>query len=182
MFRTSNGSRIAMNNARWKTAVHEAGHAVACVILGGRCDGIGIEPEGGGYANCTELSPSFDAFTTAAGPEAEYLSAEIAPPDIPSPSLSPVPLPSVGVDDLAHARSVLARAAFLRSPPDDVRLAEWAISGRADDPDCWAGRVRFARHTASKIVADHRDTILSVARELFARGVLSKSEILEAMQ
>jgi hypothetical protein len=177
------------SDPRWKTALHESGHLTAAHVLGGKVYGAVLFPDLGGLASFDELSPDAVAFATAAGPIAGTLSERFDPPALtdalPTSPLTPDEIERLPVfDSAASIAADLGRSAGDRKAgvDDDVSLAQWAIQGRWDDPDCWAERVAFAQHVAGEIVRDNADTIVRVARELYTRGSLGATEITQLLE
>ena len=163
---------------RWRTACHEAGHAVAGSELGGRISGLALTENGGGLAGIQGLTGDRHCFMTAAGPAAEYLAAEYDAPEL--PTAEPTPPEPVTADD-PPTRFAFNVARYGTHPEqyqtDDRVIAEWAISGRESEPESWAKRVAFAKHVASDIIEKNVGTVMRVATELYIRGRLTRVEI-----
>jgi len=74
---------------RWKTCLHEAGHAVAGRHLLKRATGAAVFGNGSGVANLgngADVPVSFrEAMAAAAGEAAESLADKYAPPEVPLP-------------------------------------------------------------------------------------------------
>lgn len=163
---------------RWTVAIHEAGHAVAGVVLSGGRVVMTLHEDGGGAAwPLEDLPPTDFAIMTAAGPLAEPLAARHAPPEIPVPVSGNEPsvrqpLPtmesSTTPDAVADIRRNLAR-----SPPDHVAVARWCIAGVKDQPERWAQRHAWLQTLAARLVRDHEQQIVEAARVLYQRGVVS---------
>lgn len=173
---------------RWQTACHEAGHVVTAHALGGRVCGAVIFPDGGGVAAFDQMSPDPVAIAIAAGRLAEKLADQFAPPMVADASpalLTPDQIETLPVFQTAPTLACdLGRTADDRKSGanDDRLLAEWAIFGREDDPDSWAGRIAFAKRVAAEIVSRNTDAIVRVATTLFASGSLSESEIISHIE
>ncbi|KLU02968.1 hypothetical protein RISK_004938 [Rhodopirellula islandica] len=165
---------------RWETAIHEAGHAVAAIVLGGKCTHAELTLDSG-HVLLDELSPDDRAFAVSAGPAAEFLAGLHEPPPRPMGEMGQ------GSVDLGHlpephtSPETPAKEPSWFSPPDDVKVARWAIEGCEKEPERWASRVYFARHIAHKIIEDHRDEILTLASRLYLAGQLDQAEVLEAI-
>src|SRR5690349_20593175 len=72
-------SRSMLTND-WRTAVHEAAHAVCAVAQNGRAHFAAVDD--GGVCSCECNSQDANAFMYAAGPEAEYLADEFSAPEL----------------------------------------------------------------------------------------------------
>jgi hypothetical protein len=178
----TNSETPTMMPDRWRTACHEAGHAVAAVVLGGKCLGVVLYGDGG-QAQLDELLGNRNAFAVAAGPVAERLAEQF-----PAPATPPAETRVLSVDEI-EALPVCASAPFLgcqlaRTAQDrkggdsDARsLALWAVTGNEDAPETWAKRVEFARRVADEIVQANAAAIIRVGESLFVYGSLSRDEI-----
>tara|TARA_R110002049_G_scaffold72490_7_gene187569 strand:- start:154450 stop:154998 length:549 start_codon:yes stop_codon:yes gene_type:complete len=165
---------------RWRVAIHEAGHAIAALELGGETNGVILTAQSSGLALVDGLHGDCDAFMSAAGTAAEYLADQHTAPDEPITTPQQIAADDIPADshrDFATACSFADLPTPRSSIPDDVRIARWAIAGRESDPDCWAGRVDFAKYVAEKIINANVDRIVAVASQLFIRGRLSGDEI-----
>ena len=172
-------------NDRWQTALHEAGHGVAAIVLHGQCRGLALYVDGGGLAAFDGLNGNPLAYAIAAGPAAERLAERI-----PMPTETPAELKLLTVDEL-ESLPICATAPFLAaqmarevrkgSDSDDVSLANWAIAGAASSPGSWAGKVAHAHRMAKMIVTRHTDAIVRVATKLLLTGSLSEAEIIEGI-
>ena len=167
-----------MNNSdRWAVAIHEAAHCVCAIALGGQCSRLSI-----GMAVLHRLSDFNYAVAMAAPTAALELLADALPPEIePAPELldaadSLADLPPA--EQRAYTTAISAGVAT-----DSQTIARYCTSGlELEPPERWVDRYYLIHHHAYQVVRDHQAAILAVARELFARGVLSKSEIEEAMK
>ncbi|MEZ6130524.1 MAG: hypothetical protein R3C59_17700 [Planctomycetaceae bacterium] len=66
-----------MNDVRWLTAIHEAGHAISAIVQGGRCLGLVLYAgDKSGQASIDELLPDRLAYAIASGPAAERLTED----------------------------------------------------------------------------------------------------------
>ena len=170
---------MTSTNDRWVVAVHEAGHGVAGVELGGRCVGLALTSDGGGIAGVPDLHGDRHVFMVAAGPAAEYLATEYDAPEL--PVVEPTAPVEDTTDDFAAEWFEHAIAKSEKHPQfcvsDDRTIALWAITGREDDPDSWSRRVQFAKRIAGEIVEANVDKIVRVAEALFIRGRLSRDEV-----
>ena len=164
---------------RWEICIHEAGHVVAAIVLGGKCSRV-VATSDGGVAHSLKLCPTDHAFVVASGPMADELLSSTPAPQLKIEDL-PVSAESSNDLDAEPANQVEAIAALgAPGPSDDQQLAEWAISNYPGDPERWAPRVYWAREIARRIVSDHREKIIDVATELYRKHVLKGTEI-EAM-
>jgi hypothetical protein len=167
-------------NERWRIACHEAGHVVAGVMLGGRVTGALIIATGG-QALVDGLYSDRFAFMIAAGPLSESLASSHEPPVCES-VVNPEQLASTSVAGVERDLAIASCFADLEAIPrsalsDDRHLAEWAITGREDQPQSWARRVEFCHHVAGQIVDKNAGAIVRIAEQLFIRGRLSGQEI-----
>jgi hypothetical protein len=166
-----------MTNDRWRIACHEAGHAVACLALGGQCIGVMLHVDGGLAMN-SELFGDLEAYSIACGPGAESLSEQFDSPEREPVSLDVVASnPPVDTEFSLWCMVADVPGIHRRFQTDDQRLAQWAICNREDDPDCWARRVRFACFIAGKIIETNQAAILRVATELYERGAVTGDKI-----
>lgn len=154
---------------RWKTCLHEAGHAVAGHwLLKRRVKAAVYEADvGEAYLDIEAAVPRTfeEALSVAAGPAAEELADDMTPPQAspPAPALT-----------VTHAEAVAPLVAQLRqSPRDAVALALWCIRGIEGEPERWAKRFYWIRREAGLFVACHRQEIVAVAAELYARGIVT---------
>jgi len=166
---------------RWATAVHEAAHGVAAIVLGGECSQLSVHHDGGGLAFLDGLSPFDHAIVTAAPTAAAEILADVSPPEIEPTTESFDVRPSIC--DLTPREKLEFAAKFSAGvPTDEQSIAAFCIAGLADQPLRWSERFYGVHHIADQVVSDHQTAILAVARELFARGTLSKSEITELLK
>lgn len=170
-----------MIDPRWKTAIHESGHALAAIVLGGKCLGIVLYPDGGGQTHFTELLGDREAFAIAAGQAAERLAQSYAAPEC---------LPTAEIETV-HLRESSPFLACQLSKGSDVHkefvsddryIALWAIGGNESEPERWVARVAHAHRVAVQIVETNAAAIVRVAAELFVRGNLCRDEITELFE
>ena len=162
-------------NERWRIACHEAGHAVACLALGGQCNGVMLHVDGG-LAMVDGLYQDREAYMIASGPAAERLAEQCD-----APMCEPIPFnevaanPPIDGDPMFSRWTTVADVSGVNggSESDDRKLALWSIEGRESEPDTWVRRLKFARHISNQIIEANREAILRVARELFKNGVLT---------
>jgi hypothetical protein len=163
--------------SRWRAAIHEASHCIAAIVLGGRCDCITVCSDSSGLAHIRYLTPFDHAVAVAAASAAEDLLG-----DEPSPEPGPKPRTITGREACDVSPSVDLAVLASRLPRDEAvsderAIALFCVSGVEDEPTRWADRYYFVHSTAHRVVADHTRQILTVARELFLRGVLHQHEI-----
>jgi hypothetical protein len=168
---------------RWKSALHESGHGVAAIALGGKCLGLVLLDAGySGLCQSGDLDATRQAFMIAAGPAAEKLAVEHPVPDV------PIEESIVTADEIeslpVFETSPLLACQLVRIPDtrkqfssDDRQLALWAVTGHEDEPERWAARRYFADHVAGDLVSKNSAAIVAVATELFQRTSLSETEI-----
>jgi hypothetical protein len=163
--------------------LHEAGHCCVSLALGGNCTGLAIFEDGHGVASLGGLSPFDNAIALAAGAVAEELVVSHDPAS-PDPFLRPAPTRNENCDMAMPAALADLAACFplAEATPDAVKIAQYCIGGLEDEPERWAPRFYVVHAVAQRVVSDHREKILSVARALFARGVLHKHEIQEELK
>lgn len=162
-------------NERWRIACHEAGHAVACLALGGQCSGVMLHVDGG-FAMVDGLYQDREAYAIASGPAAERLAEQFD-----APMCEPIPLAEVAANPPIDGDPIFSRWTSVAdvsgvnggSESDDRKLALWSIEGRESEPDTWVRRLKFARHISNQIIEANREAILRVARELFERGAIT---------
>ena len=161
-------------DTRWKTALHEAGHAVAAIALGGKCCGLVLFDDTSGQAHLAELLGDREAFSIAAGQAAEQLAGNYSAPEC-SLMVAVETLPQTSeflVTQLAKGDDV--HNEFVS---DSRLLAVWAISGWEELPESWAGRVAHAHRVAAELVDRNAAAIVRVAESLFVCGSLGEQEI-----
>jgi len=153
--------------SRWRISLHEGGHAIAgrrllkqtarAVVYDDNC--------GAAYVgNGVEARSFEESLTIAAGPAAEALAVDVAPPAVP-------PAPPLEV-------TYGEKAAFIKndireSLPDPVVIARWCIAGIEKEPDRWAKRFYWLRCEAEMFVAAHKQAIVRAATDLFTRGIIT---------
>ncbi len=169
-----------MSNQQWLTSLHEAGHCVAALALGGRVESV-LRLDDAGMAHSVELEGGRDVYMTAAGPAAEALAEQYDPPAI-EPIAETRVIESIQKnDDPGEAADWVVRRGVKKWSrsciPDDRRLALWAIGGYESEPDRWASRVAFARHIAAQIVDDRQKEIVRIAERLYQTGFLTGDEV-----
>ena len=170
-----------MNSQRWQTAIHESGHGVACVVLGGVCTRLAILPDGSGLAFNSCLSPFARAVSVAAGPTAELRLADCPPPATePTPQAFDVVQCEIPEPTAAERlESIAARYPDGSVPTDAQTVAHFCIRGFETRPEKWVSRFDMVQLAAGELIRDHQTKILAVAAALFARGILTETEILE---
>lgn len=177
-----------IDSERWRFCLHESGHGVSAIALGGKCLGLVVFADGsGGLAQNTQLLPDREAYSIASGPAAETLETRFPAPemavsacDVTTKNFVSLPIysssPGLAVQ---MARSEDNRGHF---DSDDRCLALWAIGGHEDRPESWSGRVAFVKHVAAEIIERNAESIVRVATELFVRGSLCRDEITELLK
>lgn len=161
--------------ARWRTAIHEAGHVITSMIFAPKkWNTTVILPNLGGLAyNCADFPEIQNAIIMAAGRAAEQLIKTCPVPATPqqAPSLgNPLgnafnKLPKEFKETLAVDNAI--------GESDERRLALYAIAGHELKPEEWLPRLREVERQAAVLVRQYRPSILIVATELFKAGYLS---------
>jgi hypothetical protein len=158
----------ANREARWRTCLHEAGHAVAGqILLGGTTRAVVLRDHcGAAYLGGDERAPvSFErVLAVAVGAAAELLAARHAPPEaVPGPAL-----------EVAYPEPVAAlREEVWESPADATTIARWCIAGVEERPERSVGRFHWIHREARLFVARHRREITQSAAGLYARGIIT---------
>ncbi len=176
---TRQGRSAAEKRRRWKTAIHEGGHAVAGAILNGGCELTGaVVLEAGGLAFIDAPDPlgSFEqALAVAAGPAAEALSERYAPP-----RSRPRPSAVVSGDAPSRQSCHAALTADLRAAVTDaVRLARWCCESCPDEPERWVSRRYWVQREAEILVRRNAGRIVRAAEILYRSGVLMPRQLKE---
>jgi hypothetical protein len=166
-------------DARWQTALHEASHAVTALALGGRCERLTIHSDGSGIASLDALSMFDHAVAVAAPVAAMQLFADEPAPSMPAPiavaaddrgdSTDATPRPDLAVLSACQPRKFAAS--------DASTVAAFCTHTLETQPERWASRYHLVHETARRVVEDHRQQILAVARALFSRGTLDRHDI-----
>ena len=177
----------------WKLAIHEAGHGVIAIVLGGQCTGVAIYGGGGGARldgldHHDELGTLFSrrhAIATAAGPAAEVLADRF-----PVPTETPAAHRKLTIDEfLANPDDVRNLIADNQARPDedrflvsdDRKIAEWAIGGNEQFPETWAGRVADVHRAAAELVEQNAEAIARLATALYVRGSLDEDQVSDCL-
>ena len=156
------------NLVRWRTCLHEAGHAVAGRLLLKRTIKAVMYADdvGAAYLEIDGAIPRTfeEALAVAAGPAAESLAEQYAPPQAqPAPAL-----------EAAYPESTAPLEAQLRqSPPDAAAIARWCIGGVEEQPERWVRRFHWIHREALILVARHQQEIVQVATGLFGCGIMA---------
>jgi len=156
------------NLVRWKTCLHEAGHAVAGSLLLKRAIKAVVYDDdvGAAYLEIDGAIPRTfeEALAVAAGTAAESLADQYAAPQT-RPATAMVS---------AYPESTAPLEAQLRqSPPDAVAIARWCIGGVEEQPERWVRRFHWIHREALILVARHRQEIVEAATGLFGQGIIS---------
>jgi len=155
--------------SRWRTCLHEAGHAVVGRVLLGHTTRAAVFEDGWGVADVGDgggvpTSPEA-AITVAAGPAAEALADRFPPPEAAQVQPSP-PLEARYPDRAASLKADL-RTTML----DDVAIARWCIAGFESRPLRWTRQYEWVYQQADALIRRRRREIVSVAKRLFAEGL-----------
>lgn len=153
---------------RWKTCLHEAGHAVAGQRLLKRTVKAAVYDVGLGAAYVDidgGIPRTFEeALVIAAGPAAESLTKKHFAPEVPPPPALKAAYPESAPPLMAQLR---------QSPSDAVAIARWCIGGVEGQPDRWSSRFYWIHREAGIFVARHGQEIVEVARGLFSHGIVT---------
>ena len=151
--------------ARWRTCLHEAGHAVAGQALSTRPVKAAVYDDnlGAAYLDFSGVPRTFEeALAVAAGPAAEELAELHAPPQATPPVALAVAYPERTGPLMAQLRESLS---------DTVAIARWCIGGIENQPDRWAKRPCWIHREARFFVSQHQHEIVEVAKRLFGTGL-----------
>ena len=155
------------SRTRWRVCLHEAGHAVAARRLLHCTAKAMIYEDGFGaayYGNGCIPKTFDDVLAIAAGPAAESLFEQFAPPTF-------APAPPVQVT-YPEAGSEL-RAQLRESVPDAKAIARWCIAGIEKQPERWVNRYYWIGREASLLVVRYAQEIVETATGLFAHGIIT---------
>ncbi len=154
---------------RWKTCLHEAGHAVAGRRLLKRTVTAAVYEDdmGAAYLGAEDAIPRTfeEALSIAAGPAAEALADVHAVPQV-----SP-PAPALTVTYPESATPLVAQ--LRQSPPDHVAIARWCIGGVENQTERWANRFHWIHREAELFVARHQQEIVDAAEGLYTDGIIT---------
>ncbi len=147
-------SRDPRAERRKRVAIHEAGHAVAIIALGGAFDSVSIGADG--LALGRVRGPVF------------------SPQGAPGRGWSDDDCYVVALYAARYAEVMLTGSFARRAASNDARLAIDHLRGRNQlDPT----RVAALRRAARALIEEHRAECLSVARQLHEAGVLSGDQV-----
>ncbi len=153
---------------RWRTCLHEAGHAVAGRVLVGNVARAVVFGDGCGAAylgSDASVSVSFEqALAVAAGPAAEMLTSRYTPPD---------GAPARALEAAYGEPAAALRKELRESPTDATTVARWCIAGVEDQPERWVSRFHWIHREARLFVAGHQDQIAETAAALYGRGIVT---------
>lgn len=152
--------------ARWRTCLHEAGHAVVGRALLGHTTRAAVFDDGWGVADVGDGGgvPVSDesAFAVAAGPAAESLAEDYPHPQTAASQPLEIRYPATSVCVKARAEAAMT---------DDVALARWCIAGFESRPLRWSRRYDWVYEQADALIARHEVEIVAVATSLFTCGI-----------
>lgn len=160
--------------ARWRVALHEAGHAVAALALTPRRTVRAVLlAGGGGLTFAGDAGGLLGALVSAAGPAAERLAALHPAPPLPSwRDGGDEPLAAPVVDG---ARGLACRRLLERGDVDGDLVTAWCTrggAGRAPDWRRWREELVRLRWAARRFVREHANEILAAAARLYVEGEL----------
>ncbi len=169
---------------RWRTALHETGHAVANIEAMGAPRAFPVLlPGGGGICYCPTVAcdGAFDfdmALVIACGTKAERLMDECEAPET---QPDPVDFLRETPKDKNHMKELRSglKADHAEAMPDASRLAAWCTAENPSDPEAWARRYYWIQREADRLIENNRERIVAVARELYVKGqvVLRREEL-----
>ena len=158
----------ADRQARWRTCLHEAGHAVAGrALLGDTARAVVFGDDcGGAYlgSDASALATFEQALAVAAGPAAEMLASRYTPPD---------GAPAKALETAYGEPAAALRKELRESPTDAAAVARWCIAGVEDQPERWVNRFHWIHREARLFVAGHRDQVVETAAALYGRGIVT---------
>jgi len=163
--------------ARWRSALHEAGHVVAALVFN-REDHVArtvraVVAKSGACTICVPpLTGYEEAFEAACGPAAEFLAEKVRPPGPVPTCRRRRPGPSEPAFLTRMTDYECARPHPLETS-DERRIALWAINGIEGEPERWAERVTRLRWHTYLFVRDAAGPILAAARRLYREGGLT---------
>lgn len=154
--------------SRWRTALHESGHAVAARHLLGRTARAVVFSDGGGVADLGGSGgvPESDeeAIAVSAGSAAELLAYKHPPPQA-----VPQPYPDAKYPEVAsRVRTGIANRTIML---DEVAIARWCIEGHECFPRSWKRRFDWLDEKATVFVDEHELEVLETATALYSRGI-----------
>ncbi len=180
---------------RWRTSLHEGGHAIAAEVLGAVARDAVMLLEGDHMRNfhdpcnlyaangCATYGATVGEFPTAiiaaAGHAAESLADAYPPPPMPETTLNDEEeTPAESPRTPEHTAAVEGmRVDQLRILHDDMVIALYAINKDLQHPDVWAPAVARVRGEAASIVKQYADTVVRVATTLFLQGYITPEEM-----
>lgn len=158
----------ADRQARWRTCLHEAGHAVAGRVLLGDTARVVVFTDdcGAAYLGRDASAPvSFEeVLAIAVGPAAEMLASRYTPPEA---------APAPDIEETYPEPAGALKKGLRESLPDATAIARWCIARVEGQPDRWAGRCHWIRREARLFVARHQSQIVEAATHLFVRGIIT---------
>ena len=134
---------------RWKTCLHEAGHAVAGRHLLKRTTRAAVFGNGAGVADLgggNDVPVSFREVKAAAA----------------------VPLETAYPQNAGRLAAGVAKMM-----PDETAIARWCIQGRESQPRLWSRRHRWVYSAAAEFVSEYQREIVAVAAQLYEKGVVT---------
>ena len=158
----------ANRQARWRTCLHEAGHAVAGRVLLGDVARAVVFGDGCGAAYLRSDASSHASFeqalAIATGPAAEMLASRYTPPN---------GAPARALEAAYGEPAAALRKGLRESPTDADAIARWCIAGVEDQPERWVNRFHWIHREARLFVAEHQDQIVETAAALYGRGIVT---------
>jgi len=158
--------------ARWRTALHESGHATACVAMDVPVRLVLIEGPGAGYCFHSPAPEAFvKAVIVAAGRRGEEYATTTEPPVHVDPRLPQASSPIM----MELTRTIAETANDWPDTPDWVYIRDWAC--REQDFSAWTPRAERIHSLAARTLQLHMGLFIAIARELFVTGLVSEKRI-----
>ena len=158
-------------------ALHEAGHAIAALILLDAAEVVAYVEDDRGHAHIHTSHPPAnfgEAVAIAAGPAAEALApwVDLGPPPIAGGSRR-AGEPATMAEAIAFDAERTVARSIDWTPTDAERIAAWCTGSAwlAEHPDEWAERHRDVQRAAQRFVREHRSAIVDLAQRLYCNGI-----------
>lgn len=164
---------------RWRLSVHESAHLVVSLVLAEEgclqpgLVGAFLLPGGGlSYPAWKDFSKLDTAIVSAAGPASSPIARKYRPP-----RGEVAPISAVNPPEGISVGTFSGIAADHAGGIPDAELVKVYCTSTNSGPTAWAGRWRMVHAMTRKILREHRQEILAIARALFRSGAVLPSEI-----